>query len=161
MKDRVREAIFNLLGPGVRGLHAVDLFAGTGAIGLEALSRGAEKATFVERHFPTVRLIRQNISVLGVEDQCEVAAADTFFWARDNPRECDLPWALFCSPPYDLYVQREQDMLQLIGSLIERAPADSAVVVEADGRFSFTTLPRPADWDVRTYPPAVVGLLRI
>src|SRR5438105_2010542 len=53
MKDRVREAVFNLLGPSVTGSHAIDLFAGTGALGLEALSRGAARATFIERHFPT------------------------------------------------------------------------------------------------------------
>src|SRR4029453_14397542 len=60
MKDRVREAVFNLLGPGVQGAHALDLFAGTGALGLEAISRGAARATFLERHLPTCRLIEQN-----------------------------------------------------------------------------------------------------
>src|SRR6478736_322408 len=53
MKDRVREAVFNLLGPQVAGSHAIDLFAGTGALGIEAISRGATKATFIERHLPT------------------------------------------------------------------------------------------------------------
>src|SRR5205823_2176218 len=52
MKDRTREAVFNLLGPGVTGTHAIDLFAGTGALGLEAISRGAESATLIEQHFP-------------------------------------------------------------------------------------------------------------
>src|SRR6185369_13778531 len=55
MKDRVREAVFNLLGPGVKGSHAIDLFAGTGALGLEAISRGAAQATLIERHLPTSR----------------------------------------------------------------------------------------------------------
>ena len=67
MKDRVREAIFNLIGPAIRGKHAMDLFAGTGALGLEALSRGADRATFIEQHFPTAKIIRQNIAALGVE----------------------------------------------------------------------------------------------
>src|SRR5437868_14777408 len=57
MKDRVREAVFNLLGPQIAGSHAIDLFAGTGALGLEAISRGASKATFIERHLPTAKLI--------------------------------------------------------------------------------------------------------
>src|SRR5262249_42961688 len=56
MKDRVREALFNLIGPNVRGMHAIDLFAGTGALGLEAISRGAAGATFIERHYPTAEL---------------------------------------------------------------------------------------------------------
>lgn len=159
MKDRVREAIFNLVGPGIAGKYAVDLFAGTGALGLEALSRGASRATFVERHFPTVRLIRENVASLGVDERCEVVGADTFLWARDNPTERQAPWAVFSSPPYDFYLDRAEEMLALIASLIDRAPDDSVVVVEADERFDFAALPEPGDWDVRRYAPAVVGVL--
>src|SRR5688572_20874387 len=82
MKDRVREAVFNLVGPRVVGKLAIDLFAGTGALGLEALSRGAAKAIFLERHFPTAGIIRRNAATLGVADQCSVLPADTFIWAR-------------------------------------------------------------------------------
>ncbi len=64
MKDRVREALFNLVGPSVIDAHAIDLFAGTGALGLEALSRGAARATFVERHYPTAATIKENIATL-------------------------------------------------------------------------------------------------
>ena len=64
MKHRVREAMFNLVGPAVGGMHAVDLFAGTGALALEAISRGAAEATMVERHFPTVRCIEAVAIVL-------------------------------------------------------------------------------------------------
>ena len=55
MKDRVRQALFNRLGPDVEGTLAVDLFAGTGALGLEALSRGATRAILIEQHRPTAR----------------------------------------------------------------------------------------------------------
>jgi len=65
---------------------------------------------------------------------------------------------VFCSPPYDFYVTRADEMLQMIGGLIESAPVGSAFVVEADARFDFQTLPDPAAWDVRSYPPAVVGI---
>ena len=67
MKERVREAVFNLVGPAVKGKQAVDLFAGTGALGLEAISRGAARAIFIERHYPTLQLIRRNVQSLGVE----------------------------------------------------------------------------------------------
>ncbi len=73
MKDRVREALFNLVGPSVKGQHAIDLFAGTGALGLEALSRGAASATFIEQHFPTANLVEQNIQLLELGDVCDVA----------------------------------------------------------------------------------------
>ena len=57
MKDRVRQAVFDRLATTVRGKHAIDLFAGTGALGLEALSRGALRATFIEQHLPTAKAI--------------------------------------------------------------------------------------------------------
>jgi 16S rRNA (guanine966-N2)-methyltransferase len=159
MKDRVREAVFNLLGPRIVGKHAIDLFAGTGALGLEALSRGAATALFFERHFPTADLIRQNIASLQAEEACRVVPGDAFVWA---PRELpggDAPWTVFCSPPYDFYISRRDDMLQLIGKLHERSPAGSLFVVEADERFDFGQLPADGAWDVRSYPPAVVGIL--
>ena len=128
MKDRVREAIFNLLGPSVRGKHAIDLFAGTGAVGLEALSRGATSATFIERHVPTARIVRQNAARLDVADRVEVLDTNAFLWAkRDLPalptkqRVADRsvsgneggtdtwlgtgkPWVVFVCPPYAVYV---------------------------------------------------------
>lgn len=159
MKERVREAIFNLVGPAIMGKHAVDLFAGTGALGLEALSRGAARATLVERHFPTVDLIRRNVADLGVGEAACVVGADTFLWARGHQLGADRPWAVFCSPPYDFYVDRHRDMVGLIGAFVGAAPAESVVVVEADARFHLETLPRPDAWNVRRYPPAVVGLL--
>ncbi|OYV90832.1 MAG: hypothetical protein B7Z73_05850 [Planctomycetia bacterium 21-64-5] len=70
MKDRVREAVFNLLGD-VSGSTAIDLFAGTGALGFEALSRGAKAAVFFEQHFPTADVIRRNAALLGVAGACE------------------------------------------------------------------------------------------
>jgi len=160
MKDRVREAVVDLLGPSVRGKHAVDLFAGTGALGLEAISRGAAGATLVERHFPTARVIRENVAVLEIEHVTEVVAGDTFIWARRWERPGNQPWIVFCSPPYDFYVERTDDMLQLMSSLVTRAPHESVFVVEADRRFDFGTLPDAGRWDVRQYSPAVVGLLR-
>src|SRR5208283_2997773 len=80
MKDRVREAVFNLLSDDVVGTRALDLFAGSGALALEALSRGSRRATFVEQHFPTAAVLRQNIAALGVVDDCEVFAANTLLW---------------------------------------------------------------------------------
>lgn len=64
--DRLRETLFNILGAAVEGSTFVDLFAGTGAIGIEALSRGAERIIFVENHAAAVKLIRGNLKALGV-----------------------------------------------------------------------------------------------
>jgi 16S rRNA (guanine966-N2)-methyltransferase len=158
MKDRVREAVFNLLGPSVRGKHAVDLFAGTGALGLEALSRGAARATLIEQHHPTARVLRENVAALGVDSLAEVIVADALVPARWKDRLGDAPWLVFCSPPYALYVERAGAMLELLAGLLAAAPWESMLVVEADERLDFQRLPDAAAWDVRVYPPAVIGV---
>jgi len=163
MKDRLREAVFNLLGPAVRGKHAIDLFAGTGALGLEAISRGAISATLIERHLPTVEIIRQNVRHLDLADRVEVAPVDTFVWATEqlNRQTLDLPpepWLVFCSPPYSFYVERSEEMLDLVQRFVERAPTDSLITVESDLRFDASRLPRGEQWDVRTYRPAQVAI---
>ena len=101
MKDRVREAAFNLIHSYVEGSFVLDLFGGTGALGLEALSRGAVGAVFTEQHFPTVRIIRQNIAALGLEAQTQVFAGDVFLhYKKEQALPKDHPWLIFCSPPY-------------------------------------------------------------
>lgn len=162
MKDRTREAIFNLLGPDVAQRIVFDLFAGTGALAIEAISRGAESALLLERHFPTTRLLRDCAEQLGIASQIEVVAGDTFHWANrvfdpgrypPNP-----PWLVFCCPPYDLYVEREQEMLGLIEIMSSSAPQRSLIVVESDERFDTARLPANVAWDKRNYPPAVVSI---
>jgi 16S rRNA (guanine966-N2)-methyltransferase len=161
MKQRVREAVFNLVGPAVVGKHALDLFAGTGALGLEALSRGAAGATFIERHAPSVRLIRENVDSLSLSDRAEIHFGDAFLWTRQHPTwsapQSGL-WLVLCSPPYDFYVERCTAMVGLLDELHRRAPEGSLFVVEADARFDFGSLNHLGVWDVRAYPPAVVGL---
>ena len=99
--DRVREALFNLLAhgdyPDIEGLRVLDLFAGTGALGLEALSRGAERAVFVDEFAKSRALIRQNIDTLGVIGQ-------TKLWRRDatrlGPCRGEAFDLIFADPPY-------------------------------------------------------------
>jgi 16S rRNA (guanine966-N2)-methyltransferase len=158
MKDRVREAVFNLLGDAVRGKHALDLFAGTGALGLEAISRGALRATLVEQHYPTAEILQRNIAILGVEARCEVITGNVFRRARWQHALSASPWLVFSSPPYAFYVERLEQMLDLVGGLVQSAPAESVFVVEADRNFDLGLLPDPANWDVREYPPAVIGI---
>lgn len=160
MKDRVREAVFNLISVSVRGSHAIDLFAGTGALGFEALSRGAARATFIECHFPTVAIIRENAQTLGVENRVQVAGADTFYWVDHRPEQGPEPQTIFVSPPYEFFVSRREEMLSLIQKMLDAAPPGSRLIVETDERFNPEDLPDAAEWDVRQYPPAVVSLYR-
>ena len=94
--DRVREALFSILGD-VTGLDVLDLFAGSGALGLEALSRGARSATFVEKARPAVLALAANARALGVEDQVTVVAGDVSAPVRGG-RTYGL---VFLDPPYD------------------------------------------------------------
>lgn len=178
MKHRVRESIFNLVGLDAKDRHAIDVFAGTGAIGLEAISRGATGATFIERHVPTADVVQRNIAAVGVEDQCKLFVTSAFVWAKkdlptlesDSPTNApatDRPWLAFISPPYAFFIERQEEMLMLINALLQHAPPQSILVVEADERFDFSLLPGEVKehrteegWDVRSYPPAVVGVLR-
>jgi 16S rRNA (guanine966-N2)-methyltransferase len=160
MKDRVRESLFNLLGPRrCIGRHVIDLFAGTGALALEAISRGATSAIMLERHYPTCQLIEQNARQLGLEAQAKVSFGNTFLWARKLVAPSDIPWVVFCSPPYDFYESRREEMLELLQRLYDAAPEDSTLVVESDERFDFAGLPDRERWNIRDYPPARVGLL--
>jgi 16S rRNA (guanine(966)-N(2))-methyltransferase RsmD len=70
--DRLRETLFNILGPTVEGATFVDLYAGTGAVGIEALSRGARRVIFVEQHAPAAALIRRNLEPLGIGAEAEI-----------------------------------------------------------------------------------------
>jgi len=174
MKHRTREAIFNLVSTECEGVHAIDLFAGTGALGLEALSRGAASATLIERHVPSARIIEENIRTLNVEDRAKLQVTNTFLWAKrdlssaDSAPPADIPWLVFCSPPYSLYQEQPADMLDLVQRIQQHAPPESILIVEAEQPFDFELF-RSADsayatneslWDIRSYPPAVVGLWR-
>ena len=123
MKDRTREAVFNLIGPIGSEVHVVDLFAGTGAMALEALSRGAARATLIEVHGPTAAVIRQNIESLQLADRVQLLAADVFFWMRQDPPLPAQPWLVFCCPPYDYYRSRWDDLHLLLEALLQRRPA--------------------------------------
>jgi len=163
MKDRVREAAFNLLGPPIKGKPVIDLFAGTGAMAFEAISRGAAGATLIERRFPNAKMIRETAAELNIEDRIEIFSGDTFQWVRRVMTAIEAPTAIFCCPPYDLYVDQWPELSSMIERVLEFAPIGSMILVESDGRFDTTQLPLSpgADWDVRAYPPAVLSLLEV
>lgn len=97
--DRVRESIFNMLVARLDfdGIAALDLFAGTGALGIEAISRGAATALFVEQDRRSVAVIEENVRTLGIATQCEVIATDALRYLRKSDRTFDL---ILADPPY-------------------------------------------------------------
>ena len=124
--DRVREALFSVLGD-LTGLTVLDLFAGSGALGIEALSRGARAATFVERARPALTALAANLEALDAEAEVHRGDARTFL---RNAREADRSYDLvFLDPPYRdaERLGRELDLTSVI------APG-GRLVVEADRR---------------------------
>jgi 16S rRNA (guanine966-N2)-methyltransferase len=123
--DRVREALFSMLG-GVTGARVLDLYAGSGALGIEALSRGAASAVFVERDPRAAAAIQANLDAVGAEGEVGRVDALAFLKRRSGP--FDL---VFCDPPYDCGPR-------IAGSLAERLPAllseHARIVTESDKR---------------------------
>ena len=126
--EKVRQAVFNIL-PDPDGMHVLDVFGGSGALGIEALSRGAAHATFFETAKPALAALRRNLADLGVTDRSTVIAGDAVsLAARHAPA---APWALvFVDPPYrsDLAVR----------AVLALPPAnlasDAVIVIEHDKR---------------------------
>lgn len=81
--DRVREAWFSALAPELPGARVLDLFAGTGALGLEALSRGADSVVFVERSGGAIRTLRENVDLLGADEESEVVRGDAVSYVEE------------------------------------------------------------------------------
>ena len=99
--DRLRETLFNVLGPGVVGSRFLDVFAGTGAIGIEAVSRGAAFVAFVEKHSKTVHLIRENLASLEIVEGVRVIPSDAIATLATLEKESVPPFDfIFLDPPY-------------------------------------------------------------
>lgn len=98
--DRLRETLFNVLGPAVEESLFVDIFAGTGAVGIEALSRGAREAIFIESHAASARLIRQNLASLEIRGGASVIESDAMAALERLAGRRVLADFLFLDPPY-------------------------------------------------------------
>ncbi|HZT80657.1 MAG TPA: RsmD family RNA methyltransferase, partial [Gemmataceae bacterium] len=110
----VREALFSILGNAVPGRPFFDVFAGTGVVGLEAISRGAARATFVERDFRLAGSIAEYLDAFGVAGRGTVARTDVYRWA-DHWRPPGEPVNVFFSPPFRDFDQRPEGLLRLVG----------------------------------------------
>ena len=157
--DRVREALFSIIGP-VDGLHVLDVFAGSGALGLEALSRGAADATFVESGRAAAACIRANVAALGLEGRARVVARD---WraALAAERAAGRRFGLcLLDPPYSL---TDRVVARLGPELAPLAAAPGIVVIEHSAA---RPPPEPSGLEItsrtiRTYGDTAVSVLRV
>ena len=133
--DRVREAVFSILGPAVVGVRVLDLFAGTGALGLEALSRGALQAVFVDQSGQAVRLIRSNIELCGVQDRVRMVHAPVDQALRRLAGRGEMLDLVFMDPPYG-----EGLVQKMLAGLRDVVP-NGALVVAEHGATDLSSLP--------------------
>ena len=139
--DRVREAIFSAIGPWVEDADVLDLYAGSGSYGLEALSRGAATATFVESGRAAVEALRRNVAAVGLGGSVVAQDVDSFLRAP-GPRRYHL---VFIDPPWDLPTSVVDEQLGALDRLLE--PGAEVVVSRRDG----DEAPRPPfHWEVAT-----------
>jgi 16S rRNA (guanine(966)-N(2))-methyltransferase RsmD len=122
--DRVKEAVFNILGETIVDGHVLDLFAGTGSVGIEALSRGAEQAVFVEKHPKAITTIRTNLLRTRLQAGGRVVRADVFKFLGGEPQPFDL---IYIAPPQYQGLWKKT-LLALDASPVWLAPDGLAIV---------------------------------
>lgn len=153
--DRAREGLFSMLQSRLgsfEGLHVADLFAGTGALGLEALSRGAAHCTFVEKEREPLEMLRRNIDRFGARDRCDVRAQGVEH-TPSPPRPCDL---VLMDPPYALGLG--EMALQRVAAAGWLAPG-AWISVETDGPLQ--SVPAPLAQEAqRRFGKAWISLYR-
>jgi 16S rRNA (guanine966-N2)-methyltransferase len=157
--DRIRESIFNIVGSDIQGQNILDLFAGTGAMGIEALSRGAERAVFIDKHPEALECIRANIGPLAIPDQWDIIR-----WDVASNLDCLAKTAMrydfaFIDPPYNrgLAVQALENVVacdaMATGGLVVLEHHRLEKIVGRDNRITLL--------DQRRYGKTLVSFLRL
>ena len=134
--DRVKEGLFSALQFDIEGRRVLDLFAGTGQLGIECLSRGAESAVFVDRRADAVKLIRENLKITDLTDRAKVVSGDSVEYLKSLREKFDL---IFLDPPYGAgllepviaHIARF-DILAPHGIIVAEHPAEKAMPALAE-----------------------------
>lgn len=153
MAERVRNALFNSIGAEVEGARVLDAFAGSGAVGIEALSRGASHVTFVERDRAAQQVVAENIALLGIEERAKLVKASVAAWASTYDGELfDL---ILIDPPY--HDPQFSTAMQISGLLKPGA----LMVLSRPGRSESPTKPGVVVVDNRSYGDAALTYFRL
>jgi 16S rRNA (guanine(966)-N(2))-methyltransferase RsmD len=149
MSDRAREALFNIIAQEV-DRPFFDIFAGSGAVGLEALSRGARQATFVEKDGLAVQAILKHAKTFGVDDRTRVLQVDAYRWIEKGAIPAE-PANYFLGPPYRDLTTHADAIVWVLTVLKNRVAPGSVVVLQTDDDYDPKQLPEADQWDVRRY----------
>jgi 16S rRNA (guanine966-N2)-methyltransferase len=128
--DRLRETLFNVLAPRIAGTIFLDAYAGSGAVGIEALSRGAKRLILIERRADAIATIRQNLSALGVENRATVVRGSASVLLPNHPADI-----AFIDPPYELAGEYRDSLLALANTSCWLAIAQHASGMTLDDRY--------------------------
>ncbi|MCJ7693921.1 MAG: 16S rRNA (guanine(966)-N(2))-methyltransferase RsmD [Anaerolineaceae bacterium] len=134
--DLVKESLFNILGDTIEDATILDLFGGTGAVGIEALSRGAEFVTFIDNSYRAVKIIKENLTTTDLSDYAEVFKRDAFDFLRSNPeRQYDI---IYVAPPQ--YKKMWLIALEIIDTKPDLLTKDGTIIVQIN----------PLEWEIVT-----------
>ena len=156
--DRVKQSLFDILNPYLDGARVYDCFAGTGSMGLEALSRGASHATFFEVERSAATLLRKNIASLGVQDRSTIVDRDLFAWFHAPPPQQQVD-VVFLDPPYRFLTERPEALQQLAGRIAQHLSDDGIVSFRHDAQDELA-LPPLTTVDQRTYGGMMIELMQ-
>jgi 16S rRNA (guanine966-N2)-methyltransferase len=150
----VKQAIFNMLGAAVVDAVVLDLFAGSGALGIEALSRGAARAVFVERDESSAAILRQNLEALGYRDRARTVRADVVRWIEANTDAVREAQLVLLDPPY-----RDLAFARALQALDRHAATGALVVAEHATGEAVPALERLAELRLKRYGDTEVSVL--
>lgn len=154
--DRAKQSLFDVLAPLIPDAIVCDCFAGTGSMGLEALSRGASRAIFMEKDRTALKLLRQNIDALGVADRSTVLSGDVFKSIEQLPDGIGL---FFLDPPYR-FVREQVDALRQLAQVVQSKLAPEATLIFRHDPGDSLELAGFRRYDQRDYGRMRIELLR-
>ncbi len=148
--DRVRGAYFSILGNAIPGRGFIDIFAGTGVIGIEALSRGASSASLIERDPQLAKGIEAHLRTFGLTRQTKLYRTDAYRWvaAWNAPKE---PVNIWLSPPFADLTDKRDDLVSAIQILQAKVAEDSVIVLQAERGSPIDDAEELRGWEVRHY----------
>lgn len=152
--SRMRISLFEILRARLIDARVADLFAGTGCLGLEALSRGAARALFVDADPRSLEAIRRNVEKLRFGERADIRRGDAF---QEGPR-LDATDVVFIDPPYRFFVERAEDLRALVSACLGRLAPEGVAVVEHRPKEGLGELPAGRVLDERNYGGTVVTL---
>lgn len=155
--DLIRQAVFNMLANHVVDSAFYDVFAGTGIVGLEALSRGAGNAVFVERDRRMAALIRRNLERIGHGNLGTMVISDAHLWARHFVPP-DQPTIVFLGPPYPDFLENESAMMEMVERVQQKLRENDFLVLQYP-RQSHCVTPIAEHWlRLRHYGKTMIGI---